>query len=1105
MSEQKHISKPEEVKKTNSGNALKEVSTSSQEATYGVAPGEMAFSSLQSTADRSSRSNGITQLQEKANQSKGIFQLQAKADSRSTRVTEPIQTKASDTPTTQLKGERTIQEDQGLEQEGSVMGTKTVQLANVESPPVVPNKPSSTADVAQLAEDKKNPLGGMLGSVKRFFGFKPPKSTGKKDEQAKEPEKKGDQIVASEKKDVQAAAPEKNQVKAVGTTLPPSSGEAEKRELALLQNEIKTIQEEISSFEPRLGEFNSKQQAFEELKEYADILKEFLNQKGKVDTLLEEISKEQEKVPLGRKKLFSGDKKIKELLSKDFSKLGSEEYKIIGNIQDITSEVSASLYWNHTSEFKYKINTYSDQKKQYDEIKISDNPDRELIENVKNSKKGFEILLENLKINKDEIQGFEEGIGASLSELDQKKSAFENYPSPRLIDDNTTPTSDLLLGVLNADLNKLKEFVIQDYEDWKKEKKEIDVLIAKKKKWFGYGLTNEEKIRVDQYLIDNSYLSAKPAQENRVALKDILKSLSEPTANSEILSTEPEEESEVSAKTNSIPKEKDENQSKPGVAESENLNAAEANKPANGKRSWKDFFSGKSKKEKAEKDEILNEKKLRFEYSRVGYEEKEDLKPGKRFIEKTPKILSTLKWDGLKDITQYNKLLGEDDKSTKDKLGSKIKDKQAQTKDATNIAINGSKIKSGLKGSKPEESQDQKSQSETSEMAQLGLAAMTGKNIDIKEVEAVIKDAQTVFSDALTGILTSVEGMIKLKDMVSGTAEVDGKNTAKVAGGIAKLAMAGLKITSTINDYSVTSTVMTAIPGLGAAIKAIKVAELYFSNSIAETSESTMEMYAEESQPPNFENEKVFERKEKNVLGSSKIINYVNPEFYKAVTEVLKEYTSRGDVSLSNRALSTINKKFNLEKPIGIGVKKGVLDLEGYISELETYSLMARLEEINFTKRIHSRFDFVKEGINLSGQIVVLIPGGQIAAGAMMVAGGVMGAGKSVGVIAKKYMTGDDNGMFGVGEYGKQKHEKYVMHAKKIIEMYSANAADLIIQQEDVEQAPVIDKKIERNLVVLEKVVIGAGAYPPDLYKSAEGDKKGYKTVGKLVKGMKQR
>jgi hypothetical protein len=116
-----------------------------------------------------------------------------------------------------------------------------------------------------------------------------------------------------------------------------------------------------------------------------------------------------------------------------------------------------------------------------------------------------------------------------------------------------------------------------------------------------------------------------------------------------------------------------------------------------------------------------------------------------------------------------------------------------------------------------------------------------------------------------------------------------------------------------------------------------------------------------------------------------------------------------------------------------------------------------------------------------------------------------MGVGKSLGMIVNKYMTGDDNGMFGIGRYGEDKHAKYVMHAKKIIEMYSNNVEDLITQQRDVEKANEKDENIKQNLNILEKVVYAAGAYPPDLYKSAEGDKKGYKAVGKLVSGMKQR
>jgi hypothetical protein len=301
---------------------------------------------------------------------------------------------------------------------------------------------------------------------------------------------------------------------------------------------------------------------------------------------------------------------------------------------------------------------------------------------------------------------------------------------------------------------------------------------------------------------------------------------------------------------------------------------------------------------------------------------------------------------------------------------------------------------------------------------------------------------------------------------------------------------------------------MSSIPILGLAISTIKAAEHYFSKSIAETSERTMKIYAEQSQPPNFDNELVFESKEKVVLGITTVIKHIRPAFYKAAKEAFNEYSnSRGNVSSSSQLIAALNNKFNLEKKVAAEVNegKGELDLEQYLSELETYSLMARLEEINFTKKIHSQFDLVKEGFNLSAQISSLIPGGQIVAGALTVASGTMGVGKSLGMIVNKYMTGDDNGMFGIGRYGEDKHAKYVMHAKKIIEMYSNNVEDLITQQRDVEKANEKDENIKQNLNILEKVVYAAGAYPPDLYKSAEGDKKGYKAVGKLVSGMKQR
>jgi hypothetical protein len=1081
LSEQKHISKPEEVKKTNSGNALKEVSTSSQEATYGVAPGEMAFSSLQSTVDRSSRSNGITQLQEKANQSKGIFQLQAKADSRSTRVTEPIQTKASDPITTQLKGERTIQEDQGLEQEGSVVGTKTVQLVKVESPPVVPNKPSGSADVAQLEKDKESSFkGGIVDTLKGYFGFGKPKEKTKKND---------GQAGATKDNEGQAEAPKKVEVQAVETKEELSNGEPKTDESILpqLQEEIKSIQEKIIGFKSLLNNHFSRQFKLEEFKknEVNGKWELFVKQKKEITALQENFVVEQKKIPPGRKKVLikSGEGEFPRLLQKDYSKLWEKEYQAIEDSHKTLTAVKTSAYWFYPEKISNNFEFFDSEQKQYNEFLAKPNTTNfARTSHAKKAKTTFEDRLARLEINKGLMQPLEVQVVSLLAELDAKSKNIKVAPP-------------LSLENLKSDFQKLQKFVEKDYDNWKDEKRKIDALLVKKNKRWG-GLTEEEKEQLEIYKNNNSYLSDEPSQENSRELEEILKSLSKPTANSENLSEESEEEKDRSTKTNSLSKENDRDKSKSDVDISDKLYSKEDIEKAKSNMFFGERLFRKSREE-VHNDRILNDKNLKSEYQRVGYVEKEDLKLGKRFIEKTPEMLKTLDWNGIsKDKEQFAKLLGEDDNSKLEKAASKVNEVQGKSTLQAGIAQGGSKIKQGTKNSEVKNSTDDH---QFSPVAEAVNSELTDKGVDIKEVKSV-------FSDALVGVLTSIDGILKLKDMYSDNAEADGKNIAKAAGGIAKLAMAGLKITSTINDYSVTSTVMGAIPVLGVAIETIKVAELYFTNSIAETSENTMEMYAEKSHPPNFDNEKVFERKEKNVLGSSKIIKQINPNFYKAAKEALKEYSnSRGDVSLSNRAISALNEKFNLEKPIGLGVKEDGLDFEEYIAELETYSLMAKLEEINFTKRIHSRYNLVLEGVKLSGQIIKLIPGGQIAAGALEIAAGTMGVVKSGAVMVNKYMTGDDIGIFGTGEYGKEKHAKYVMHAKKIIEMYSTNAADLIIQQEDVEQAPAIDKKIEQNLTVLEKVVYAAGAYPPDLYKSAEGNKKGYKAVGKLVNGMKQR
>ena len=981
-------------------------------------------------------------------------------------------------PTLQMKSGVPVNDDAGLENEADVMGARAVQLAKLPLPPAVRIKQSEIGIITQLVEEKSRPLGGIYGYFQRGLGLKPPK--------AEVPENNLEKGTVGEN--------EKNQVAQTPSSAPTQQINVETKTLSDIQSEIQNLEQNFATFIPLHSEYEKRKDQFNSIKNNQPTWQKFALDKGKVNSLIDSLSKEQKKVPPGRKHLIenSQNQEISNLLNKDFKNLVSEKYQKIKDIQVILDEVTSSSYLHNAEAFNNEMSKIDRVKKQHEANKPKGRiTDFAKLDKAKAHKLAYETLIENLKKYKSEIQKVEKEIIPSLDDLDQKSRDISN----------SQPSS---LENLQDDYKKLQKFVIEDYVNWKKEQEEIDALIAMKEKWIGKGLTPEEIKQLDQYLANNSYLSAEPVQKNISEVKDILKSLSKPTADFENLQSLSGKKDNGNSNLATIDKNSVQDES--GSAETEKIYSQEEIEKSRSQMSMKAWLFEKTKEEK-HNDAILKEKKLRSEYQRVGYVEKDDLKPGKSFIEKTPTILASLDWGGLTKFSEYDKLIGEDDKSDKDKASADANAVQGQTKQSTDLAINGLKISGGHSVINQNDSQESNGKSISKNDSETALSQITNQK-DNKEIEGILKETQTVFSDALTGILGSIDGMMKLKAMVSGDAEVNGQNVAKVAGGIAKLANAGLKITSTINNYSVTSTVMSSIPILGLAISTIKAAEHYFSNSIADTSERTMKIYAEQSQPPNFDNELVFENKEKVVLGSTKVIKHIRPAFYKAAKEALNEYSnSRGNVSSSSQLIAALNNKFSLEKKVAAEVNEGEgeLDLEKYLSELETYSLMARLEEINFTKKIHSQFDLVKEGFNLSAQISSLIPGGQIVAGVLTVASGTMGVGKSLGMIVNKYMTGDDNGMFGIGRYGEDKHAKYVMHAKKIIEMYSNNVEDLITQQRDVEKAKEKDEKIEQNLKILEKVVYAAGAYPPDLYKSAEGDKKGYKAVGKLVSGMKQR
>ena len=660
-------------------------------------------------------------------------------------------------PTLQMKTGVPVNDDAGLENEADVMGAKAVQLAKMPLPHAVRNKQSEIGIITQLVEQTPS-------------------------------------------------------------SAPTQQINVEKKTLTAIQIEIQNLKQNLSTFIPLNSEYKKRVEQFDSImKNQEPTWEQFVKDKGKVNLLIDSLSKEQKKIPPGRKHLIetSQNQEINNLLNKDFKNLVSEKYQKIKDIQVILTHVTSSSYLYNARCFNSEMSKDKEVKDQNTSGKESDFAK---LNKARDQKSAYEEQIKKLENYNSEIQKVEKQIIPSLNDLDQKSRDISN----------AQPSS---LKNLQDDLKKLQQFVKDDYENWKKEKEEIDALIAKKKKWIGKGLTEEDIKQLDQYLANNSYLSAEPEQKNIGEVKDILKSLSKPTSDFENLQSLSGNKENGNSNLATIDKNSVQDES--GSAETEKIYSPEEIEKSRSQMSWKAWFTDKTKEEK-HNDAILKEKKLRSEYQRVGYVEKDDLKPGKSFIEKTPTILASLDWGGLTKFSEYDKLIGEDDKSDKDKASADTKAVQGQTKQSTDIAINSLKISGGLSSLNQNDSQESNGKGTTKNDSD-ALSQITNQK-DNKEIEGILKETQTVFSDALTGILGSIDGMIKLKAMVSGDAEVNRQNLAKVAGGIAKLAYAGLKITSTINNYSVTSTVMRSIPILGVAISTIKASEHYFSKSIAETS-----------------------------------------------------------------------------------------------------------------------------------------------------------------------------------------------------------------------------------------------------------------------------
>ena len=310
--------------------------------------------------------------------------------------------------------------------------------------------------------------------------------------------------------------------------------------------------------------------------------------------------------------------------------------------------------------------------------------------------------------------------------------------------------------------------------------------------------------------------------------------------------------------------------------------------------------------------------------------------------------------------------------------------------------------------------------------------------------------------------------------------ELDAKEKAILTKKFATAAMYGMKISDNLLNHTAVSFTQI-VPGLGLLIHMATAAATFFTKLLAITSKDTMNEFSKDFDDLDLKNDLVFWDDKRGALSVKEIFRKVKPTFLEEADTYLEENTEK---------IGDFNKKYGLNF-------KNDEELKKYVGEVQTRELIVKLHEINLKREVHANWNMASELAIVAGDISNMIAGGQLVAGLFYGAGGVIKLGKKAAVAVNRASNGEENAFNPFGEDG-MKHKEYVVHSKQIISMYTKNIPLLSPKNEEDK------KKLSVNVNVAEKVVVAAGAYPPEVYKAAGKDKKGYKAVSKLVDAMKK-
>lgn len=379
-------------------------------------------------------------------------------------------------------------------------------------------------------------------------------------------------------------------------------------------------------------------------------------------------------------------------------------------------------------------------------------------------------------------------------------------------------------------------------------------------------------------------------------------------------------------------------------------------------------------------------------------------------------------------------------------------------------------------------------------------------NVEVLGEKVMTEEQKHELDESLTGpllgILAAVELLNDAKDLISGAKKMDKLAAAQLLKNAAKASYNGLKAAHGIIALAGGPTISafsTVVPGLGLVISTATIAVGIFQRWNAQ--EAVADMEAHEKQfidlSPYFRNSKLFFSESRGALLSWH-------DYYRVQPTALQEL---GDaIAKSPQEQETIITKYKKNK-INIPNK----DIDAFIFRLNEYNLISKMIEINHKRVRHGVVAMASDIMVLAGNIAILVPGGQIAAGILHGTAGttkaIVAASVSLNKILKNQNGFDGekgkdvenaDGFFGtafavgsaINEESSVKHAEYVMHTKQIMGMYAKIEPG----------STTFDTEIEK----VERIVNAAGVYPPAVYLETDSGTEGvYRSVHKIVGAMK--